>query len=150
MGFTYYSGPEGDVVEIKPASAFTRGDLIMLTSASSASRIGELMASGNDIFGVAEADSSKSINNVVPVRIPDADTVFVASAHSATGSAMTTGQEFDVSYAIANGGQYVTTSADSVRVVIVRGTTGLNAMDQSTTSQVAVKLIRHAGNLELS
>lgn len=136
--------------EFKPASTFTRGDLLTLDSASSLSRINELMVTGNDILGVAASNSAQSINNKVVVEIPRADTLWWASCHSATGSAMTPGQEFDVSYAIANGGQYVTTSTDSVRVVIVRGTAGHNAVDQSVESKVLCKLIYHAGNLEIS
>lgn len=150
MGLTYAYGSPGDVLELIPASAFTRGDLICLTSASSASRISELAPSGSDIFGVAEADSSKSINNKVPIRVPGPDTVWLCSAHSATGSGMTTGQEFDFSYGVGNGGQFVTTSTDSVRAVVVRGTIGAYAVDQSVVSQVYIRLIGHAGNIDIS
>lgn len=149
MSFRHASGSYKQE-EWRPASAFTNGDLLMLDSTSSVSRIPELMASGVDIIGVATCNSGQSINGRVPVLIPNAETLFWASCHSATGSGMTPGQEFDVSYALANGGQYVTTSADSVRVVIVRGTIGANAVDQSITSQVLVKLIYHAGNTEIA
>lgn len=149
MSFEYASG-DYFTEELKPASRFTRGDLLTLDSTSSLSRYNELGVSGNDIFGVALADSGDSINNKVPVLIPGANCLFIASAHSATGSGMTAGQEFDLSYGVPNGGQYVTTSTDTVRVAIVRGTIGLNAMDQSVTSQVLCKLIHNAGNLELS
>lgn len=149
MAFTHASGP---VVreEWKPASVFTRGDLLAFDSASSLSRINVLMPSGADIIGVAGSNSGQSVLNKVVVEIPGADSLWWASCHSATGSAMTPGQEFDVSYALENGGQYVTTSTDSVRVVIVRGTAGHNAVDQSVESKVLVRLIRHAGNLEIS
>jgi hypothetical protein len=149
MSFRHASGTY-KVEEWRPASAFTTGDLLMFDSTSSVSRIAELMASGVDIAGVAQCNSAQSINGRVPVLIPNADTLFWASTHSATGSGMTPGQEFDVSYALANGGQFVTTSADSVRVVIVRGTIGANAVDQSIVSQVLCKLIYHASNVEIS
>ena len=149
MAFTHASGPL-KVEEWKPASTFTRGDLLCFDSASSLSRINELMASGDDIIGVALSNSAQSINNRVCVGIPCADTLWWASAHSATGSAMTPGQEFDVSYGVPNGGQFVTTSTTSVRVVVVRGTAGHNAVDQSVESKVLVKLIYHGGNLEIS
>jgi hypothetical protein len=150
QGFNYSSGDGYDTLSIRPASAFSKGDLLCLTSASSLSRINELMASGSDILGIAESDSNQSIDSKVPVLIPSADMVFLASAHSATGTGMTTGQEFDIAFGAPNGRYFVTTSVDSVRVVIVRGTIGANALDQSVHSQVLVKLIRHGGNLELS
>lgn len=150
QGLQYSSGPEGDTAWVKPASAFSKGDILMLTSASSLSRIPELAPAGADIYGVALCDSTQSIDNKVLVQIPDADTVFLASTHSATGSGMTTGQEFDFSFAAPNGRYYVTTSTDSVRAVIVRGTIGAMALDQSVHSQVLIKLLRHAGNIELS
>jgi hypothetical protein len=150
QGFNYSSGDGFDTLSIIPSSAFSKGDLLCLTSASSLSRISEVFPSGGDIVGIAMADSTQSISNKVPVMIPSADMVFLASCNSATGTGMTSGQEFDVSFAAANGRYYVDTSANSVRAVVVRGTIGANALDQSVHSQVLVKLIRHAGNLELS
>lgn len=149
QGFQYFSGPQGDVMAIAPVSAFSKGDLLSVT-ASGVSRINELMPSGEDILGVAECDSTQSISGKCLVRIPDADTLFLASTHSATGSGLTTGQELDIAFAVPNGRYYVTTSTTSVRVAVVRGTIGPMAMDQSVHSQVVVKLIRNAGNLELS
>jgi hypothetical protein len=149
MAFTYASGTY-QTVEGKPASAFTRGDLLTLTSGSSLSRINELMVSGNDIIGVALANSSQSVNNLVPVLVPNPDTTFWASFHTATTSLVTMGLELDVSYGLPNGGQYVTTSATSARVVIVRGNGGDQAVDQSIESRVLVRLISNAGNLEIS
>ena len=148
MAFTYASGTY-QTIEGKPVSAFTRGDLLTLTSVSSLSRINELMVSGNDIIGVALANSSQSVNNLVPVLVPNPDCTFWASFHSASNSAVSVGAELDVSYGIPNGGQYVTTSADSVRVAVVRGVVGVHAVDQSIESRVLVRLISHAGNLEL-
>src|SRR5690606_14892885 len=74
-GFWYAAGP-CDTAEAVPASAFSKGDLITLDSNSSFSRINELMVSGNDIFGVAEGDSTQSLNGRVTVRIPEDDTQF--------------------------------------------------------------------------
>lgn len=150
QGLVYAYGSPGDTLSIIPSSAFSRGDLLTLTSASSVSRINELMASGDDIYAVAECDSTQSIENKVLVRIPGPDTVWIASAHSATGSGMTTGQEFDFSFAVANGRYFVTTSATSARAVVVKGTIGAGALDQSVHSQVAIRLIGHAGNLDIS
>lgn len=150
QGLNYCSGDGFDTFHSIPSSAFSKGDLLCLTSASSFSRISELMPAGGDIAFVALCDSNQSIANKVPALKVSADMEFLASAHSATGSGMTTGQEFDFAFSAANGRYYVTTSTDSVRAVIVRGTIGAMALDQSVHSQVVVKLIRHAGNLELS
>jgi hypothetical protein len=149
QGLNYARGPL--VIEhAEPASNFSKGDLLMLTSVSSVSRIAELMPSGADIYGVALCDSTQSISKKVPVCIPQADTIFVASFNSASGSAISVGAELDINYAVANGRQFVTTSTDSVRAVVTRGVVGLTAMDQSVHSQVEIKLIRHGGNIELS
>lgn len=150
QGFTYWGGPEGDRLRAKPASAFSKGDLLMLDSLSSVSRVNITLASGVDIVGVAESDSNQSIEGLVTYRVPDADTLWLASFDTAT-SATTPGVELDIAFGAPNGRQYVTNaSANSVRAVVVRGTAGSMAMDQSINSQVVVKLIRHAGNFELS
>lgn len=150
QGFNYSSGDGYDTIQSIPASAFSKGDLLTLTSTSSLSRISELFVSGNDIVGIALCDSNQSIGNKVTVLVPSADMVFLASTNSATGSGLSTGVECDISFGTPNGRCYVDTSANSVRAVVVRGTIGAMALDQSVHSQVLVKLIRHAGNLELS
>lgn len=148
-GFWYAAGPS-DTAAAVPASAFSKGDLITLTSTSSYSRINELMVSGNDIFGVAEGDSTQSLANLVTVRIPEANTQFWASLDTALTSDVTPGVEMDVAFSAANNRYYVTTaSANSVRAVCVRGTVGFGAVDQSVQSKVLVRLIKHAGNFEL-
>lgn len=149
QGFNYAGGKEYDTFMAKPASAFSKGDILMLDSTSSVSRIAELYPSGTDIFGIALCDSNQSISNLVPVLLPTPDMEFLASTNSATGSGLTPGVECDISYAVANGRSYVDTSANSVRAVIVRGTVGAMALDQSVHSQVLVKLITNAGNVEL-
>lgn len=150
QGLQYCSGGY-DVEYAEPASAFSAGDILMLTSVSSVSRIAELFPSGADIYGIAQCSSLESINKRVPVLIPRADTIFTASLHSASGSAVSAGFECDIAFAVANGRSYVDPgSANSVRAVIHRGVAGLMAMDQSVHSQVQIKLIRHAGNIELS
>lgn len=75
QGFNYSSGDGFDTITSIPSSAFSKGDLICLTSASSFSRISELMPSGGDIVGIALSDSNQSIANKVPVLVPSADMV---------------------------------------------------------------------------
>ena len=149
QGFSYAYGPAGDSIEATPASAFSKGDLLMLDSTSSVSRIAELFPSGVDIYAVADGDSTQSINGKCKVTLVDQDTTWLASL-STNISAVTPGVECDIAFSTANGRAYVTNaSANSVRATVVRGTAGPMALDQSVNSQVLVKLIRHAGNVEL-
>ena len=151
QGFTYWGGPEGDTLRSKPASAFSKGDVLMLDSNSSFSRVNILLAAGVDIIGVAQSDSNQSIEGFVTARIPDADTLWLASTDTTMSSHLTPGVECDLGFGTGNGRQYVTNaSANSVRAVVVRGGAGAMALDQSVHSQAVVKLIRHAGNLEIS
>lgn len=148
QGLQYCSGPY-TVEHAEPASAFSRGDVLVLTSVSSVSRIADAFPAG-DIYGIAMCDSLQSINKRVPVLIPETGTEFLASFNSASGSAISVGAELDINFGAPNGRYFVTTSTDSVRVVVTRGVVGLTAMDQSVHSQVRVRLIHNAGNLELS
>ena len=150
QGFTYAYG-NSQTVEAIPASAFSKGDVLMLDSTSSVSRINATFASGVDIYGVAESNSNDSVNNKVLVRIPGADCVWLASLSTVLTSQVTPGVEADILFGTPNGREYVDpSSANSVRVAVVRGTAGPAALDQSVHSQVLVSFIYNAGNLELS
>lgn len=148
-GFWYAEGPARTLASI-PASAYSKGDLLTFNSASSFSRINQLMPSGADIIGVAVGDSTQSISNLCTAIIPEGDTLFWASLSTAFGSDVTPGFECDIAFSTANNRYYVDPgSTSSVRVVIVHGTVGPNAVSQSVQSKVLVRLIDHAGNLEL-
>ena len=148
----WYAGGETHRVEASiPSSAFSRGDLLIYTSASSLSRMAETFASGADIAGIALGDSTQSIDNKVPYLVPGPDTLFWASADSATASLCTPGFECDILFAVANQRYYVApASTNSVRAVIVRGNTGVGSVDQSVQSKALIKLIYHAGNVDIS
>jgi hypothetical protein len=149
QGLTYASGTL-TILRGKPASAFSKGDILMLDSTSSLSRIAETFASGVDIAGVADADSNQSISNEVPYIVPESDTIFRASL-ATNASAVTPGVECDLLHSLANGRAYVQpSSANSVRFVITRGTAGPLALPTSVESVCEGKLIYHAGNLELA
>lgn len=150
QGLTYAYG-DSQTVEATPSSAFSKGDILMLDSTSSVSRIAELFPSGTDIFGIAETNSNDSVNGKCLVRIPGANTAWLASLSTALTSHATPGVEADISFAVANGRSYVNpASANSVRVAVIKGTAGPGALDQSVHSQVLVQLITNAGNLEIS
>jgi len=149
-GFWYAGGDTHTMEAAIPSSAFSRGDLIAYSS-SSLSRVSEVFAAGADIAGVAMADSTDSIDNLVSILIPGPDTLFWASLQSADATALAPGAEADIGFDVAEGRYFVDpSSTNSVRAVIVRGNTGVGAVDQSVQSKVLCKLIYHAGNLELS
>lgn len=147
-GFWYASGGYS-VEQGKPASAFSKGDLLMLNSSSSWSRVPSV-ASGidNDIAGVALCDSTQSIEDRVPVLIPEDDTLFWASLSTALSSA-TVGSSADLFFDATDNNRYYVDpgSSNTARAVIVRGTV---EVDQSVQSVALVRLIYNAGNLTFS
>ena len=109
MAFRYAGGPKRETTA-KPASAFTAGDLLCLTSASSLSAMpGKLDL---DIAGVAIADSTQSLDNQVPYVLALPGTLFWADIYA--GSSHTEGGEYSIDMPASK----VTTSATSVRFVV--------------------------------
>lgn len=144
-GFWYASGGRTTDERI-PGSAFSKGDLLALDSSSSLSRIAE--THGQDIYGVALADSNDSINDLVPVLVPEDDTHFWSRISDVLTSELTTGVEADILFDTGVGRYYVEPgSTNTARSVTVRGT---DDIDQSVQSKALVKLIFNAGDLELS
>ena len=148
-GFWYAQGEAHRFDEAIPASAFSKGDLLTLTSASSSSRVEEVFTSSADtVVGVALADSNKSINDRVGYIIPGADTVFWASLQSNDGTALVPGLECDVAFDVAEGRYFVDpSSTNTENVTIVRGNDGIGAVDQSVQSKVLCRLPHADGAL---
>lgn len=136
-GFWYAAG-EYTVEQSIPVSAYSVGDILMLTSASSLSRIPETWPSGTKFAGIAEGSSLQSISNKCTYLIPTDDTIFWASCDTALSSHLTVGMQVDVIFGLGNNRYYVTNSANSARVAIVRGT---QEVDQSVQSRVQVRFL---------
>ena len=79
MSLSYAYGPK-EMGEGKPASAFSKGDILCYTSASSLSKLPEPAPVSIKVAGVATADSTQSIKNRVTfIKVTD-ETVFWSDA----------------------------------------------------------------------
>lgn len=153
-GFWYAGGDSHIMRSAIASSAFSKGDLLLLDSSSSLSRMPWASSPGmaiTDIAGIALADSDSSIDDLVSYIAPGPDTLFWASTQSNLGTTLAPGLECDVNFDTGNNRYYVDpASTNTVRVVLMDGDFGVGAVSQSVQSKVLCKLIYHAGNLDLS
>ena len=139
MSIWYAGGPARESTGI-PASAFSKGDLLMYDSASSLSRIPTssqsvgALATGT-IVGVAKADSTESIADQVPYVVATEQTLFWSDC--TTGSQMTAGEKLDFEYTGAT--FRVTTSAITPIAMIDPNGASADVID-SDNSRVKVLL----------
>lgn len=139
MGLTYAYG-SFEVREGIPASAFSRGDLLCLTSSSSLSRLPHPLGA-TDIVGVAAADSTQSVLNKVTYVVPAFDTIFWSDC--TPGSTFTRGADVNFNEIadrpIANG------STGTVIAVVEKGVNSIEG--QSVRSRIQVRLVSNGGRL---
>lgn len=143
MALWYAHGPYRVTTGI-PGSVFSKGDILMFTSASSLSVIPHssnsvgALANGL-VVGVALSASSASLANQVPYIVADRDTVFWSDA--TTGSQFTAGEAIDVE--TTSGAWRATTSAITpmLRVVPRGGSRELEDVggSNSNKSMILVK-----------
>lgn len=147
----WYANQDYDTGSGIAASAFSKGDLLQLDSTSSLSRIDPASAItfGNAVVGIALADSVDSLAGADSgppesvYLIPGRDDNLWASL-ATNVSDVTPGVEADVLFAVANNRYFVDpASSNTPRVVVVRGTAGPLAVDQSNESKVLVRLLPH-------
>lgn len=149
--FAYRAGAgEPAVIEATPASAFSRGDILVVGANASQISGGQIVAnalSGTpDILGVALTDSNESINGLCPFLIPGPEDVFLSRVSG--GSLTTRGDEIDI-FTDGAGRFYAGAgSANTARLVTVKGQN--EVLGQSDDSRVLVKFLYHAGNVDLS
>ena len=149
--FAYRAGAgEPAVIEATPASAFSRGDILVVGANASQISGGQIVAnalSGTpDILGVALTDSNESINGLCPFLLPGPEDVFLSRVSG--GSLTTRGDEIDI-FTDGAGRFYAGAgSANTARLVTVKGQN--EVLGQSDDSRVLVKFLYHAGNVDLS
>ena len=79
----YYAGGPHIVNHAKPASAFSRGDLLELNSSSSLSYADALHVAGQFLAGIALSSSTESVQDKVPYLVAHPSTKFWITASAA-------------------------------------------------------------------
>ena len=144
-GFWYASGPKR-MDERVPGSAFSKGDILALNSASSWSRLNPYAVAAGTVYAVATADSTDSINDKVPGVVVQPNTYFWAAVTA--GSALTTGEQSGVTFDTSLTGRLELEGSGGTAVVsVVEGT---DRIDQSVQSKAIVQFKYAAGELTLN
>lgn len=121
--------------EGKPSSAFSKGDLLCYTSASSLSRVADAIIAAPRLAGIANADSTQSVNNLVMYTKITPNVVFWSDATA--GSTYTRGADVNFNFATANRRYVANTSAGTVLAICERDIADIEG--QSVQSRILVR-----------
>lgn len=145
QGLRYADGPYRESAAIA-SSAFSKGDVLMLGSNSSLSRLNTLVTSGVTIMGVALADSTESRSDQkVPYILALDDTAFYSDC--TPGTQFSPGDQRDLEFDTTNRFR-VATSTNTVRVKIAQDGGTQDVRGQSGKSTVKVYFIDGSDNIE--
>jgi len=123
MALYYHSGPH--IVEHgKPKSAFSRGDLLEVDSASSLSYADALFAGANVFVGVALSSSTESVSDKVPYLIAHPDTRFWITSTAAVANAVS---KFSVVDLTPVSGDWELTNSGNTAMALVWSTSSEDA-----------------------
>lgn len=134
MAIWYAYGPY-EMSEAKPASAFSKGDILMYTSASSLSGLPQVAQTTGDVAGIAACDSTQSVNGKVTFVKVTPETVFWSNA--TPGSAYTRGAKVNFNFGAATKRWGANGSSGTVLAVCERAIADIEG--QSVESRVLVR-----------
>lgn len=140
FGLTYAEGPYR-IEHAVPSSAFSKGDILQFTSASSISRANPVTMTA--LAGVALAASTQSYRNLVPYLVADNETVFWSRA-STVKSQYTEGERLDFEYTSAI--WMVSNSRNTRSAIIYKGSAADAAQWNTDNSAISYVLVRLASS----
>ena len=129
----HYAGGPLEIRNGKPASAFSKGDLLVFDSGSSLSYADVLFAAGSIIAGVALSSSTESRRDLVPYVVAKPETKFWIEATPAAAQAARVGVTSDLS-ADGTGNWQLGTSQNSA-IALVRSESSEDASIQQRDSE---------------
>ena len=144
-GFWYASGP-ARMAEIKASSAFSQGDILTLTSASSLSGLNPYAATTATQYAIALSDSTNSIAGKCTVMEIQPQTRFWSATTS--GVTLIRGEESGVSFVATKPGRYWVDESSTTPIVVVHN--GTAEVNQSVQSKVIVGFKYADSELDLS
>lgn len=131
--------------EVAAASAFSKGDLLAITS-SGLSRLNPYALGSGALYGIATCDSTQSVDGLCTVCVASPEHLYWSRTTS--GVTLIAGEESGISFVASAPGRYwLDESTTTAAAVVVRGTADV---DQSQESKVLVKLKYAGGELDLS
>lgn len=131
----WYAYGKYETGEAKPASAFTKGDILMLTSASSLSMLPQVGQTTGDLVGIAQSDSADSVANKVVYTKITPDTVFWSNC--TPGSTFTAGAKVNFNFGALTKGWGANSSSGTIMAVCERGVADIEG--QSVESRILVR-----------